>query len=93
MSTNTDGSKKSTSGTSWAERGVSRRNLMKLTGVGAAAVGLSGAVGLVSDEQAFASASASKRPLEPGDISNRADNFYTSDKITVRKVSFKNSMR
>jgi hypothetical protein len=90
MSTNTDGSKKMTSGTSWAEQGVSRRNLIKLTGAGAAAVGLSGAAGLATGEPAFASTSASRRALEPGDTSNGADNFYTSDRVTVRKISFKN---
>ncbi|MFL4478658.1 alpha/beta hydrolase [Paeniglutamicibacter sp. ORCA_105] len=92
MSTNTDGSKKSTSGTSGTERGFSRRKLMKLTGAGAAAVGLSSVVGLASGEQAVASvpASASRKGLEQGDTSDGADNFYTSDKVTVRKVSFRN---
>ena len=92
MSTNADGSKKTATGTGWAERGVSRRNLMRLTGAGAAAVGLASAAGLATPGQAFAatSASASMKDLEPGDTSNGADNFYTSDRVTVRKISFKN---
>lgn len=90
MSTNADGSKKTATGTGWAERGVSRRNLMRLTGAGAAAVGLASAAGLATPVQAFASTSASRKDLEPGDTSNGADNFYTSDRVTVRKISFKN---
>ncbi|WP_354261055.1 alpha/beta hydrolase [Arthrobacter sp. OAP107] len=69
---------------------MSRRNLVKLAGVGAAAVGLSGAVGLATGQQAFASGPASRKDLEPGDTSNGADNFYTSDKVAVRKISFTN---
>ncbi len=90
MSTNADGSKKTATGMGWAERGVSRRNLMRLTGAGAAAVGLASAAGLATPVQAFASTSASRKDLEPGDTSNGADNFYTSDQVTVRKISFKN---
>lgn len=90
MTTNTDGNKTPTSGTSWAEHGVSRRNLMKLTGAGAAAIGLAGAAGLAGAEQAFASPATARKDLEPGDTSNGADNFYTSDQVTVRKISFKN---
>ena len=70
--------------------GVSRRNLMKLTGAGAAAIGLSGAAGLATAGQAFAAPAVSRKDLEPGDTSNGADNFYTSDQVTVRKISFKN---
>ena len=90
MSTNTDGSNNMSTEESRAKQGVSRRNLIKLTGAGAAAIGLSGAVGLATGEQAFASTSASRKDLEPGDTSNGADNFYTSDQVTVRKISFKN---
>lgn len=60
---------------------MSRRNLMKLTGAGAAAVELSSTLGLAAAEQAFASIPASRKDLEPGDTSNGADNFYTSDKV------------
>lgn len=90
MNTNAEGSKKTATGTGWAEQGVSRRNLMKLTGAGAAAVGLAGAAGLATPGQAFASTSASRKDLEPGDTSHGADNFYASESVTVRKISFKN---
>ncbi|MDQ0678589.1 fermentation-respiration switch protein FrsA (DUF1100 family) [Arthrobacter pascens] len=90
MSTNTDGSHNMSTGETGAEPGVSRRNLMMLTGIGAAAIGLSSAVGLAGAEQAFAAPAASRKDLEPGDTSNGADNFYTSDRVTVRKISFKN---
>ena len=90
MSTNTDGSNNMSTAQTRAKQGVSRRNLIKLTGASAAAIGLSGAVGVATGEQAFASTSASRKDLEPGDTSNGADNFYTSDQVTVRKISFKN---
>ena len=90
MSTNTDGSNDMSTGGTRAEQDVSRRNLMKLTGAGAAAIGLSGAVGLAGAEQAFAAPTAPRKDLEPGDTSNGADNSYTSDRVTVRKISFKN---
>lgn len=75
MSTNSDGSNDMSTREARAKQSVSRRNLMKLTGAGAAAIGLSGAVGLATGEQAFASTSASRKDLEPGDTSNGADNF------------------
>lgn len=90
MSTNTDGSNNMSTAQTRAKQAVSRRNLIKLTGASAAAIGLSGAVGVATGEQAFASISASRKDLEPGDTSNGADNFYTSDQVTVRKISFKN---
>lgn len=68
--------------------GVSRRSLIKLTGAGAAAIGLTGTVGLAGAESAFAA--PKRKNLEPGDLSHGADNFYTSDQVTVRKISFKN---
>jgi fermentation-respiration switch protein FrsA (DUF1100 family) len=52
-----------------------RRQLVKLTGAGAAMLAVTGAVSL---------------PATAQDLSNGADNFYTSDKVTVRKVVFKN---
>jgi len=90
MSTNIDGSNSTSTGETRAEEGVSRRNLIKLTGAGAAVIGLSGAAGLAGADQAFAAPAASRKDLEPGDTSNGADNFYTSDRVTVRKISFKN---
>lgn len=54
---------------------VSRRNLLKLTGA-AAALGLMSVVNL---------------PFAMGqDMSDGADNFYSSNRVTVRKVTFKN---
>jgi fermentation-respiration switch protein FrsA (DUF1100 family) len=55
---------------------VDRRNLLKLTGASAAALGVASVLNLP-----FAKAQ---------DMSNGAANFYTSDKVTVRKVTFKN---
>jgi fermentation-respiration switch protein FrsA (DUF1100 family) len=69
--------------------GVSRRNIIKLTGAGAAAIGLSSMAGLAGAGPAFA-APTSRKDLDPGDTSNGADNFYTSDQVAVRKISFKN---
>lgn len=54
---------------------VDRRNLLKLTGAGVAALGAMSVVGMP-----FAMAQ---------DMSNGADNFYTSDKVTLQKVTFK----
>ncbi|MEW1985908.1 alpha/beta hydrolase [Pseudarthrobacter oxydans] len=68
---------------------MSRRNIIKLTGASAAAIGLSSAAGLAGAGPAFA-APASRKDLEPGDTSNGADNFYTSNQVTVKKISFKN---
>ena len=55
---------------------VGRRNLLKLTGAGVAALG---AMSVFSVP--FAKAQ---------DTSNGANNFYTSDRVTVQKVAFKN---
>jgi uncharacterized protein len=55
---------------------VDRRNFMKLTGAGVAAIG---------------AASMLNIPLvKAQDMSNGANNFYTSDKVTLEKVTFKN---
>lgn len=63
-------------------RGLDRREFVKATGVSIAALGvLSGAVG-----PAFAVDSKSAGSPPEG-----ADNFYKSDKVTVQKVTFKNS--
>ncbi|WP_454621914.1 alpha/beta hydrolase [Bradyrhizobium cenepequi] len=55
---------------------VGRRNLLKLTGAGAAALGITSVLNIP-----FAKAQ---------DMSNRADNFYKSDAVDIRKVTFKN---
>ncbi len=87
--TSMDSQAQRTTTTAIQAKDVSRRNLMKLTGAGAAAIGLASAAGLAGGGQAYA-APASRKNLEPGDTSNGADNFYVSDQVTVRKVSFKN---
>ena len=62
-------------GTRTAQR-VSRRNLLKLTGAGVAALGMTLVLSI---------------PLAKAqDMSNGAANFYTSDRVTVQKVTFKN---
>ena len=58
-----------------------RREFLKLAGTGATALG----VMLATGPSAFAAESPQAEPM-PAD----ADNFYKSDKITVRKVGFKN---
>ena len=55
---------------------VGRRNLLKLTGAGVATLGVMSVLNIP-----FAKAQ---------DMSNGADNFYTSDRVTVQKVTFKN---
>jgi fermentation-respiration switch protein FrsA (DUF1100 family) len=58
-----------------------RRDFLKAAGTGVAALGVLSATG----NAAF----AANAPAGP-DMSNGADNFYTSDKVTVQKVKFKN---
>jgi uncharacterized protein len=53
-----------------------RRNLLKLAGVGVAALGIAA----IADTPAAIAQ----------DMSNGADNFYTSDEVSVQKVAFKN---
>ena len=55
---------------------LGRRSLLKLTGAGAATLGMTSILNIP-----FAKAQ---------DMSNGADNFYKSDKVTVQKVTFKN---
>ncbi|MDP4509344.1 alpha/beta hydrolase [Nonomuraea turcica] len=82
--------------TASAGRNRTRRGLIKRVGAGAAVLGVLFATGFTSTAQA-ATPSASVAPstpnLPPGDTSNGADNFYTSDSVTVQKVSFKNQYR
>jgi uncharacterized protein len=54
---------------------VDRRNLLKLTGASVAALGMMSVVNIP-----FA---------EAQDMSNGANNFYTSDRVTLQKVTFK----
>ena len=55
--------------------GIDRRNLLKMTGAGVAALG---AMSIFDTMSARAQ-----------DMSNGASNFYTSDKVTLHKVTFK----
>lgn len=57
------------------ELDVARRNLLKLTGAGAAVLGLMPIIGISA--------------AEAQDMSNGANNFYTSDKVNLQKVAFK----
>lgn len=91
MTTNTDRTKRIASPATLAEDGVSRRGLMKLTGAGAAVLGLSGVAGMAAAGDATAAPGGSRNDLEPGDTSNGADNFYTSDQVTIKKISFRNN--
>src|SRR5829696_4100269 len=70
-----------------------RRGLIKRVGAGAALLCVLAASGCApSDRDTAAPPSvASATPsLAAGDTSNGADNFYTSDRVYVQKVSFKN---
>jgi fermentation-respiration switch protein FrsA (DUF1100 family) len=76
-----------------AGRKRTRRGLIKRFGAGAALLGVLAAAGCApSDRDAASSPSvANATPsLAAGDTSNGADNFFTSDSVTVEKVSFKN---
>lgn len=70
-----------------------RSRLMKVAS-GAAVLGVLATAGCAPSERSTASPSpSSTQPaasLAPGDTSRGADNFYTSDQVTVQKVTFKN---
>ena len=61
--------------TNASSTGIDRRNLLKMTGAGVAALG---AMSMFDIMEARAQ-----------DMSNGASNFYTSDKVTLHKVTFK----
>jgi len=73
--------------------GSRRRGLMKFAG-GAVALGILATAACAPAERS--SAPSPPSPTQPtaslaaGDTSNGADNFYTSDRVTVEKVTFKN---
>jgi uncharacterized protein len=70
-----------------------RPSLIKRVGAGAAFLGVVAAAGCAPSERDTASSPSAAQPtpsLAAGDTSNGADNFYTSDRVTVQKVSFKN---
>lgn len=58
-----------------------RREFLKMTGTSAAALGLMSITG-----SAVFAANTKASP----DMSNGADNFYKSDKVTLQKVTFRN---
>ena len=90
MSTTLDTTQLAT--TTVAGRARKRRGLMKLAG-GAAVAAILAAGCAPSDRDAASSSASSAQPstsLAAGDTSNGADNFYTSDRVTVQKVTFKN---
>src|SRR5215217_7763622 len=65
--------------------------LIKRVGAGTALVGLLVAAGCApSDTASSPSVTHATPSLAAGDMSNGADNFYTSDRVDVHKVSFKN---
>ena len=69
-----------------------RRRLMRLAG-GAAAFGVLVTSACAPLERSTASSPTPAQPtaaLAPGDTSRGADNFYTSDRVSVQKVTFKN---
>src|SRR4051795_2118775 len=67
------------------------RTLVKRVAAGAALVGVLAASGCASSERNTAPSVTHAAPsLTAGDTSNGADNFYTSDKVDVQRVSFKN---
>lgn len=70
-----------------------RSRLMKMAS-GAAVLGVLATAGCATSERSTASPSpTSAQPtasLAAGDTSRGADNFYTSDQVTVQKVTFKN---
>jgi uncharacterized protein len=75
-----------------SDTGLKRGGLLKLAGV-AAVLGVLTATGCTASEPAPTSSApvAQATPnLASGNMSNGADNFYTSDRVTVQKVSFKN---
>ena len=90
MSTTLDTTELAT--TTVAGRTRKRRGLMKLAG-GAAVAAILAAGCAPSDRDAASSSASLAQPstsLAAGDTSNGADNFYTSDRVTVQKVTFKN---
>jgi uncharacterized protein len=74
-------------------RATKRHGLAKLVG-GAVALAVLATAGCApADRGTASSAPSSTQPtssLAAGDTSNGADNFYTSDRVTVQKVTFKN---
>jgi uncharacterized protein len=72
---------------------TTRRSLIRRVGAGAAMLGVIAASGCAPSEPNAPSSPSTTHAtpsLAAGDTSNGADNFYTSDRVDVQKVSFKN---
>jgi fermentation-respiration switch protein FrsA (DUF1100 family) len=72
---------------------LNRRGILKLAGAGVSVITVLTASGCASSPTSSTPPSpltAVTPNLAPGDTSNGADNFYTSDTVDVQKVSFKN---
>ncbi|MDJ0420417.1 hypothetical protein [Rhodococcus opacus] len=83
--------------TASAGRDLKRRGLLKTAGAGAAVLGVLAATGctpsLTTTSSSAASATQATLNLAPGDTSDGADNFYTSDQVSAQKVTFKTNTR
>ncbi|MBJ8339290.1 alpha/beta hydrolase [Antrihabitans sp. YC3-6] len=68
------------------------RRWTKLAGTGAALLGVlaTSACGSAESTPGWSSRTAEATDLPAGDMSRGADNFYTSDRVTVEKVTFQN---
>lgn len=72
---------------------IHRRGILKLTGAGLSTLVILAASGCASpqpDPGTSSTAAAAAPNLPPGDTSEGADNFYTSDIVDVQKVTFRN---
>lgn len=81
--------------TASAGRDLKRRGLLKMAVAGAAVLGVLAATGCTPSPTTRSSSSAASATqatlnLAPGDTSDGADNFYTSDQVSAQKVTFKN---
>jgi fermentation-respiration switch protein FrsA (DUF1100 family) len=75
-----------------------RRSLLRFVGIGLAALGWLGTAGCASNRSSVArsveatpsASAATTHAPHGGDMSNGANNFYTSDRVTMQRVTFKN---
>jgi uncharacterized protein len=92
MNTNSDSTERTLT-TALGGQDQTRPGLFKLVGAGVAVLGILASAGCSPSERDSASPPSVAQPnsfLAAGDTSNGADNFYTSDRVTVEKVSFRN---
>lgn len=69
---------------------ITRRGRVKRFGTAAALLGVLATSGCAPSDQQTPAATSATPSLAAGDTSNGADNFYTSDRVDVQKVSFNN---